>query len=154
MSIPNRPGSRAENLYGNMIGQETATQPENPQSRIEEYLDYIVNNGTKLEQEIKDEVDALKGIGRYLSLWDCTTGTPTTEPRKFPYKYKAGDYYIVSVVGATNYQPTGTQYEGIASTTVYSGNLAVNDFFIYDGSAWTLLSHSVVDIPVTFVDWS
>ena len=144
MSIPNRPGSRAENLYGNMIGQETATPPTNPQSRIEDYLDYILNNGTQLEQEIKDDVDALKGIGRYLSLWDCTTGKPTTDPKKLPYKYKSGDYYIVSTVGNTNYMPSGTQYEGVASSTTDSG-VSVNDFYLFDGTTWSRMAHSSVE---------
>lgn len=150
MSIPNRPGSRAENLYGNMIGQETATPPEKPQSRIEEYLDYIVNNGTQLEQEIKDDVDALKGIGRYLSLWDCTTGKPVTDPKKLPYKYKSGDYYIVSAVGATNYMPSGTQYEGTASSTTDSG-VSVNDFYLFDGTTWSRMAHSSVDPTIIAV---
>lgn len=150
MSIPNIPEGRTENYLGNLIGQETAWEPGNPESRVEEYLDYILNNGTKLEQEMEDEIANLKAIGRFLSLWNAATGLPTTEPSKLPYKYKAGDYYIVGVVGATNYQPTGTKYEGTASTSVYSGDLAVNDFFVYDGSAWTLLSHSVVDTGSTF----
>ncbi len=150
MSIPNIPTGRTENYLGNLIGQETAWEPGNPESRVEEYLDYILENGTKLEQEMEDEIESLKAIGRFLSLWNATTGLPTTEPSKLPYKYKAGDYYIVSVVGLTNYQPTGTKYEGIASSTLYSDDLHINDFFVYDGSAWTMLSHSVVDTGSTF----
>lgn len=150
MSIPNIPEGRTENYLGNLIGQETAWEPGNPESRVEEYLDYILNNGTKLEQEMEDEIESLKAIGRFLSLWNATTGKPTTDPAKLPYKYKAGDYYIVSVVGITNYQPSGNKYDGIASTTLYSGDLAVNDFFVYDGSAWTMLSHSAVDTGSTF----
>jgi hypothetical protein len=146
MSIPNIPTGRTENYLGNLIGQETAWEPGNPESRVEEYLDYILENGTKLEQEMEDEIANLKAIGRFLSLWNAATGLPTTNPSKLPYKYKAGDYYIVSVVGDTNYQPTGNKYEGTASTTVYSDTLAINDFFVYDGTNWTLLSHSQVDL--------
>ena len=143
MAIPESPHSRVENYLGNLIGQETAWEPGNPESRTEEYLDYILNNGTKTEQEMAEEIEALKSIGRYLALWDCTIGKPTTDPKKLPYKYKAGDYYIVSTVGATNYKPAGTQYDGTASTTV-DADAHANDYYIYDGTNWTRLNHSSV----------
>lgn len=94
MAIPERPDGRVENYLANLIGQETAWEPGNPESRVEEYLDYILENGTKSEQEMEDDIAALKSIGRYLSLWDAATGLPVTNPKKLPYTYKTGDYYM------------------------------------------------------------
>lgn len=144
MAIPESPHSRVENYLGNLIGQETAWEPGNPESRTEEYLDYILQNGTVREQEIEDEVSTLKAIGRFLSLWNAGTGLPETDPAKtLPYKYKTGDYYIVSVIGENNnYEPSGTQYTGAASTVLYSGDLSIGDFFFYDGHIWKKLTHS------------
>ena len=144
MAIPERPDGRVENYLANLIGQETAWEPGNPESRVEEYLDYILENGTKSEQEMEDDIAALKSIGRYLSLWDAATGLPVTNPKKLPYTYKTGDYYIVSNVGSgTNYMPNGSKYEGEASTTV-DANVKVNDYYVYDGIVWTRLNHSSV----------
>lgn len=141
MAIPGRPDGRVENYLANLIGQETAWEPGNPESRVEEYLDYILENGTKAEQDLEEDVAALKSIGRYLSLWNGATGKPVTDPKKLPYKYKAGDYYIVSVVGATNYMPSGTQYEGTASSTL-DADAKVNDYYVFDGTTWSRLAHS------------
>lgn len=55
------------------------------------------NMGHALNQEIMN----LKNIGRFLALWDCTTGLPTTNPVEMPYSYKTGDYYRVSKVAST-----------------------------------------------------
>lgn len=54
---------------------------------------------------LNDRIDALAVRGRFLALWDTTTGKPTTDPETLPYTYHTGDYYIVSVVGAVNYIP-------------------------------------------------
>lgn len=82
-------------------------------------------------------------LGRYLSGWNCATGLATTNPQESPYEYTTGDYYIVGVVatgGASNYKPDGSSYTiGIASTTVESSSVAVNDTYLYDGTNWTLL---------------
>lgn len=142
MAIPERPDGRVENYLANLIGQDTAWEPGNPESRVEQYLDYILENGTKTEQEMEDDIAALKSIGRYLSLWNAATGLPVTNPKKIPYTYKTGDYYIVSNVDTTtNYMPSGIKYEGTASVTTDSG-VKVNDYYVFDGSVWSRLAHS------------
>ncbi len=81
--------------------------------------------------------------GRFLSLWDCTTGLAETNPPISPYEYKTGDYFIVGVVGATNYKPDGTSYViGVASTTVETAEVAVDDTYFFDGTQWKLQSNS------------
>lgn len=44
---------------------------------------------------VKRRIEQLEGLGRFLSLWDCKTGLPLTEPEDIPYEYKSGDFYIV-----------------------------------------------------------
>lgn len=110
-------------------------------------------------KELQDQIQNLKQRGRYLSIWDCTTGLAKTEPIVNPYAYKAGDYFIVGTVGTTNYRPNGSQYDKtVPSTTVETGSPIVNDTYYYDGESWTLLHteqpeiswDSVVGKPDTF----
>lgn len=89
--------------------------------------------------ELQQEIDNLKARGRFLSLWNCTTGLPATNPQEMPYTYKAGDYYIVSSVGSTNYKPSGTVYSGTASSTQETLEVKSNDFYEFDGTNWILL---------------
>jgi len=100
-------------------------------------------------KELQDQINNLKAIGRFLSLWNCATGMPTTSPTVTPYTYKTGDYFIVSAVatgGASNYKPSGTTYDGTPSTTVETGTVNVNYFYFFDGTSWNLKSSSQVEI--------
>ena len=96
------------------------------------YVDGVTSN-------IQDQLDALAGRGKLLAVWNPTTGLPSTNPGTLPYTYHSGDYYIVGNPGTTNYKPTGTSYDGTASTTVETGTIAANDTYIFDGTSWTLL---------------
>ena len=88
---------------------------------------------------LQDEITHLQGIGRFLSLWDATTGLAETNPPVSPYTYKTGDYFIVGVVGATNYKPSGSSYTtGVASTTVETETIEVGNVYYYDGTTWKL----------------
>lgn len=93
-------------------------------------------------KELNDRIQNLASIGKYLAMWDCTTGLPTTDPVTMPYTYTTGDYYVISNIGATNYMPNGSVYTGAASTIQYTGTLNVGDFFYYDGTVWTLLKNT------------
>lgn len=88
---------------------------------------------------IKAQIAAIGNIGKYLAIWDCTTGKPTTNPGTLPFAYTTGDYYIIGTVGTTNYMPEGTSYTGAASTTVDSDSPAVLDMYRFDGNVWTQL---------------
>ena len=91
---------------------------------------------------LQDQINNLSGTNTYLSNWDCTAGLPETEPQVDPYRYKAWNYYIVSVVAWswwTNYRPHWNQYiQWVASTTVETWNISINDWYIYDGSQWLI----------------
>lgn len=91
--------------------------------------------------ELSGRISNLQNIGRFLAIWNCTTGLPTSEPASTPYEYKTGDYFRVGAVSnTTNYMPNGSTYTGVASTTEYTGTetLSTGAVFYYDGSVWRL----------------
>lgn len=96
---------------------------------------------------LQNQIDDLSGRGRFLSVWNCATGLAETNPPESPYTYKAGDYFVVgtvsSAVPAVNYKPDGSSYTtGVASTTVETNEVSVNDTYIYDGTVWKLQSNA------------
>ena len=101
-------------------------------------------------KELQDQISNIKARGRYLSVWNCTTGLAETSPTVDPYEYKPGDYFIVGVVGTgTKYKPSGSTYSAnTPSTAVETGDVKVNDTYYYDGESWTLLD--TVQIKTTF----
>ena len=88
---------------------------------------------------LQDQIDDLKAMGRFLSLWDCETGMPISFPLSTPYNYQTWDYFLVENVDTTtNYRPNGVQYTGTASTTVETDEVEVWDLYIYDWAVWLL----------------
>lgn len=122
---------------------------------------YNVLNSTAIDKalsanmgkELNDRLNNVESRGRFLSVWDCTTGLPETDPVGLEtgdvYEYQRGDYYIVGGVGTTNYRPAGTSYVvGTASTVVETETVKENDTYIFDGSVWILQQNT--DRDVTF----
>lgn len=92
-------------------------------------------------KSLQSQVDNLLGRGKYLSIWDCTTGLAMDEPPVNPYTVETGSYFIVGKVGTTNYRPNGGTYDkDVPSTTVESDDVKVNDTYFYDGTVWRLLA--------------
>ena len=93
-------------------------------------------------KELQDQITHLQGIGRFLSLWNATTGLAETNPPVSPYTYKTGDYFIVGNVATgngTNYKPSGSSYTtGVASSTVETETIDVGNVYYYDGTTWKL----------------
>lgn len=82
-------------------------------------------------------------LSRFLSLWDCATWLPLSFPASVPFDYVTGDHYLVETVWTTNYRPSGSQYTGVASTTVETDpDIAIWDSYIYDGTVWLLQKNS------------
>ena len=131
-------------------GSLTTNQTDN--STISLDITTVVDNVTtqsstsalsaNMGKELQDEINNLKARGRYLSLWNCATGLPATNPTVSPYNYATGDYFIVGTVavsGQTNYRPDGSSYTiGVASTTVETSAVSPDDTYIYDGTHWIL----------------
>lgn len=87
------------------------------------------------------QIDNLKNLGKFLAIWDCETGQPTTQPpRPLPFNYSVGDYYRVGNVGTTNYKPNGSQYTGQASTTLETEEITIGAVYYYDGTNWAMQS--------------
>ena len=103
---------------------------------------------------LNDRIDDLSGRGRFLALWNCATGLAATNPPQSPYTYKAGDYFVVGTVSsadpAVNYKPDGSSYTtGVASTTVETNEVSVNDTYFYDGTVWKLQSNAQKEIALS-----
>ena len=104
-------------------------------------------------RELQDQISALSGNFHFLSTWDCTTWLPGTNPAEDPYVYQSWDYYIVSTVAwtwGTNYKPHWASYvQWVPSTTVETGTVNVNDWYVYDWAVWVLQPawswHIIVD---------
>lgn len=160
---------RVENLGSSKADKTTTYTKSETDAKITANIENSVTStsttkalSAKMGKELQAQITNLKQRGRYLSIWDCTTGLAKTEPTVNPYAYKAGDYFIVGTVaeeGGTNYRPSGTSYDKtVPSTTVETGDPTVNDTYYYDGTSWTLLHteqseiswDSVVSKPSTF----
>lgn len=91
-------------------------------------------------------IQALQHVWHFLALWNTATWLPVTNPQTSPYTYNTWDYYIVSNVAAqgwTNYKPNGSSYTiNVASTTVESWEVQVNDLYFYDWYERRLLDNS------------
>lgn len=128
------------------------------QSDILDNLTSTVTNKTvsaRVVKELADEIANLKAKGRFLAVWDCTTGLPETYPipteYPFTYTYKTGDYFIIGTVGTTNKKPSGSSItkasasaSWVIGSTDESNEVKANDYYIYDGTnGWTLVSSTV-----------
>lgn len=95
------------------------------------------------DDELQAQIDNLKARGRFLALWNCATGLAETNPTSSPYTYQTGDYFIIGTVSTAtppiNYRPNGSSYTtGVASTTVETAAVDVDDVYYYDGTTWHL----------------
>lgn len=97
-------------------------------------------------KSLQDQIDNLSARGRFLALWNCATGLAQSNPPESPYTYKTGDYFIVGTVASgsgTNYRPNGATYTtGVASTTVETAEVSVDDVYYYDGTNWRLQTNT------------
>ena len=89
---------------------------------------------------LQDQITELRGVWTFLSVWDCTTWLPVTNPLEDPYNYKQWNYYIVGNVASgwgTNYKPFWATYtQWVPSTAVETDPVSVNDWYLFDWSTW------------------
>lgn len=126
------------------LTQETETKIDN----IPGVVDDVNSDSTTdalsahMGKVLQNQINYLAGVGTFLSNWDCTTGLPETNPQTDPYYYKAWNYYIVGKIasqGGTNLKPHWAVFnQWVASTTVESWTIKMNDWYIYDGSQWII----------------
>ena len=134
--------SAINELYGIA---NTALQP----SDIINTTDSTATNkalSANMGKSLQDQIDNLSARGRFLALWNCATGLAQSNPPESPYTYKTGDYFIVCTVAegsGTNYRPNGSTYTtGVASTTVETAEVSVDDVYYYDGENWRLQTNT------------
>lgn len=109
--------------------------------------------------EINQRLQAVEGLGRFLSVWDASDGYPEDLPPadQLPYELKNGYFYIVGSVagsGGTNYKPHVTiigdkgYFIDSHSTDVESTQLHAKDIYIYNGATkeFRLISDSSADV--------
>lgn len=146
--------------YGDVVTHNTsefATSAQGTKADTALQQSDIVNNTTSTATDkalsanagksLQDQLNNLLGRGKYLSIWDCTTGLAMDEPPVNPYTVETGSYFIVGKVGTTNYRPNGGTYDkDVPSTTVETNPVKVNDTYYYDGTVWRLLDTPVTDV--------
>lgn len=133
--------ARVSTIEGKEAGWDAKADPSDIPSVVDNVTSTSTEDALSAKQGklLNDRINNIATRGRFLSLWDCTTGMPATNPSGYPYTYQTGDFFIVSRTGETNYVPNGATYTGQPSTTAYSGAIKVNDSIFYDGTNWTVL---------------
>ena len=131
---------------GTTVQTFTANQSTNVTANIS--VPTVIDNVTSTDttnalsaaqgKNLQDQINDLKALGKFLSLWDATTWLPISFPEDIPYTYSTWDYFLIETVWSTNYRPNGSSYTGTASTTVETDELEVWDLYIYDGTVWLL----------------
>lgn len=107
---------------------------------------------------LNERLQIVEARWRFLSLWNCATWLPVTNPDENPYVYKAWDYYIVNNIAAswwTNYKPSWASYvRGVASTTVDTNpELEYWDMYVYDWSSWIWQENTQKTIAFANIAW-
>ena len=91
---------------------------------------------------LQTQIDALSGLGRFLSLWDWETWEPISFPLSTPYTYHTWDWYMINVVdNTTNYRPKWSVWvddDPSETREVETEATEIWDVYIYDWSTWLL----------------
>ena len=103
--------------------------------------------------DVDNRIAELQWRWRFLSNWNSTTGKPETDPETLPYTYNSWDYYMVTVVGDTNYKPTGSSYTWAASSTQETSEVVVWDLYAYDWTSWLLQSNHWKTVSFANLSW-
>lgn len=107
---------------------------------------------------LKDAIDNLSWLWKFLSLWNSSTGQPISFPLATPYAYTTWDWFMVEVVDTTdpitNYKPTWSSYTWTASTTVESWTVKQWDVYIYDGTDWLLQVNNEPQVSFSEIAWN
>ena len=150
-------------IQKNWAGIGTFTANSSTNTSINITVPNVINNVTSTDtnnalsalqgKNLQDQIDDLKSMWRFLSLWDATTWLPISFPLSTPYNYQTWDYYLVETVWATNYRPSWTQYTGTASTTAETDELEIWDMYIYDWQIWLLQINHGKTVSFANLSW-
>ena len=117
----------------------------------------IAGNNISIAADWKTISATLPPMSRFLSLRDCATWQPVSFPASVPFTYLTWDHYLVENVSSAtppvNYKPDGSSYTGYASSTTETGNVAVWDVYIYDGTTWLLQKNTEQEVSFSQIAW-
>lgn len=117
----------------------------------------IAGNNINIAADWKTISATLPPMSRFLSLRDCVTWQPVSFPASVPFTYLTWDHYLVENVSSAtppvNYKPDGSSYTGYASSTTETGNVAVWDVYIYDGTTWLLQKNTEQEVSFSQIAW-
>ena len=126
-------------------------------------IPWVINNLTSTSttdalsaaqgKALKDALDNISWLGKFLSLWDSTTGQPISFPLSTPYTYTTWDWFMVETVWTTNYKPSWSSYTWTASTAVESWAVKQWDVYIYDGTSWLLQVNNEPQVSFSDIAW-
>lgn len=102
---------------------------------------------------LKDAIDNLSWLWKFLSLWNSATWQPISFPLATPYTYTTWDWFMVEVVWTTDYKPTWSSYTWTASTVVESWTVKQWDVYIYDGTDWLLQVNNEPQVSFSEIAW-
>lgn len=102
---------------------------------------------------LQDQINDLKALGKFLSLWDCSTWLPISFPEAIPYTYSTWDYFLVETVWGNNKRPAWASYTWAASTTAETDEVEVWDMYIYDGQVWLLQINHWKTVSFANLSW-
>lgn len=149
--------------YGNIVTENkesfaTASQGSKADSALQQTDIIDVTTSTATDKVLsanqgkvlQEQINNLLSRGKYLSIWDCTTGLAMDELPVNPYTIETGSYFIVGKVaseGGTNYRPNGGIYDkDVPSRVVEIGTIKVNDTYYWDSTQWRLLDTPQVTV--------
>ena len=126
-------------------------------------LPSVINNLTSVSttdalsaaqwKALKDAIDNISWLWKFLSLWDSATWQPISFPLATPYAYTTWDWFMVETVWTTNYKPNGSSYTWTASTTVETETVEQWDVYIYDWATWLLQKNTAVEVSFSAIAW-
>ena len=126
-------------------------------------IPWVINNLTSLSttdalsaaqwKALKDAIDNISWLWKFLSLWNSATWQPISFPLATPYTYTTWDWFMVETVWTTNYKPTWSSYTWAASTVVESWTVKQWDVYIYDGTTWLLQVNNEPQVSFSDIAW-
>ena len=102
---------------------------------------------------LKDAIDNISWLWKFLSLWDSATWQPISFPLATPYAYTTWDWFMVETVWTTNYKPNGSSYTWTASITVETETVEQWDVYIYDWTNWLLQKNNEPQVSFSEIAW-
>lgn len=115
------------------------------------------NTDACTKKYVDDKFADLMALGKFLSLWNCSSWQPISFPLSTPYTYHTWDYFMVETLatsGNDSLMPNGSSYTWSASQTPDTTNEVKKwDFYIYDWTVRLYASNHWKDVSFSNIAW-